>query len=126
MKKEIYDKNNGLWYTLAEDGMYYPNLTLPDEEIKDIGKYGRMHRRYLENHMKIKFTNLLTSGQLQNYLFEINNQATEMVETLVKQFALSEGCNEQLKASDQMKWVGLMNNYKACAEEIVYNEIVYK
>lgn len=125
LKKEIYNEANGLHYTLGEDGFYYPNLVMPECEYHDIGKYGRLHQRYLEENHRVIYYNLLVAGKLNQRLHEVDVHAQEQVEMMVKAMAKVEGCDEALKMRDQMKWVGLMNNYKACAEEVVLKEIVY-
>ena len=124
MDKYIYDENNGLWYELQ--GEYYlPCLTLPPEEEKPIGIWGQRHARYLKQYRKVHYYNLLTSGKLNSYLAEINVQAEDMFLRLVNQIAEREGVIEQLKAENQMAWVGRMNNIMACAEEIVVRKVVY-
>ncbi len=125
LEKEIFDKSNGLWYTLADDGMYYPNLELPKEENVWIGKYGLLRERYLKEHKKALYMSLYLSGELNKHLVDVNEQAQKQVDLIVTQMAKTEGCNEELKMKDQMRWVGLMNNYKACAEEIVFKELIY-
>lgn len=125
MEKQIYNKENGLHYTLGEDGYYYPNLALPEQKYS-IGRFGRMHLDYLKNHRKIVYTRLLVTGKLNNYIHDIDVQAQEQYETLIKQYAKAQGVTEQLKAENQLEWVGRMNNIKACAEEVILKEIVYK
>lgn len=102
-----------------------PDLCLPEQEPRFIGKYGLLHKTYLKNHRRIIYTNLLTAGTLYNHLAEIDAQANDRLEFFVKQMAQSQGITESLKAADQMAWVGSMNNIKACAEEIILKEIVY-
>lgn len=126
MEKHIYDEKNGLHYTLDEDGYYYPDLALPQAKNDYIiGKYGRMRKRYLKNHKKSLYTNLLTSGKLYEHLKEVDTRATVQVRQIVTAMAKADGTDEKLKATDQMKWVSLMNNYKACAEEIVLEDVVF-
>lgn len=126
MKEHIYDEKNGLHYTLAEDGMYYPDLELPKEDNTWVGKYGLMRERFLQEHKNNLYMGLYLSGKLKKHLLDINEQAQNQVDEIVSAMAKAEGCNEELKAKDQMKWVGLMNNYKSCAEEAVLREIVYR
>ncbi|MEG0899973.1 MAG: TnpV protein [Anaerovoracaceae bacterium] len=126
MKKHIYDEKNRLYYTLADDGMYYPDLELPKEDNTWVGKYGLMRERFLQEHKHNLYMTLYLSGKLTKHLLDINEQAQNQVDEIVYTTAKAEGCNEDLKAKDQMKWVGLMNNYKACAEEVVLREIVYR
>ena len=110
--------------TYRTEGDYrLPNLTVP--EAPQIGKYGMLRRSYLANHRHGIYTGMLMSGELNSHLAEIDRQATEMVERLTGQMAKEQGVTEELKASDQMKWVGLMNNIKAAAEEVAMKELVY-
>ena len=88
-------------------------------------KYGRMRERYLREHKRVLYFNLLTSGKLYEHLAEIDTSACNMAEYLIKEMARKQGVTEQLKAEDMMRWVGLMNNIRACADEIVLNDIVY-
>ena len=112
-------------YTLGADGMYYPNLELPEEEAPRYGKYGRMRHTYLREHKKAYYTTLLFDGKLVAHLNEIDDAANAQMELIDKQIANTQGINEELKAQDQMAWVGSMNNIRITAEEIVLNEIVY-
>lgn len=124
MDKYIYDENNGLWYELQ--GEYYlPFLTLPPEEEKPIGIWGQRHKRYLKKHRKATYTTLLTSGKLNTYLADINEQAENMFLRLTKQMAEREGVTEQLKADNQMEWVGQINNIRNRATEIINNDLIY-
>ena len=124
MEKYIYNGNNGLWYELQGD-YYIPCLVLDKEENHPIGMWGRKHLRYIKEHRPVLHTTLLLSGKLNSYLAEIDNRATEMFDLLVKQLAEKEGITEQLKAADQMAWVGAMNNIRNRAEEIVNAEVIY-
>lgn len=124
MDKYIYDENNGLWYELQ--GEYYlPCLTLPPEEEKHIGIWGQRHKRYLQEHKRVFYTTLLTSGKLNSYLADIDKQAQERLEILVEQMKQAQGITEQLKAENALEWVGRMNNIRACATESVEKEIIY-
>lgn len=124
MKKQIYDEKNGLWYELRGD-YYYPLLTFPEEEYRPVGVWGQRHGRYLREHKRAVYTALLTSGKLNSYLAEIDQQTQDMFLQLVEQMAEREGVTEKLKAEDQMRWVGLMNNIAERAREIVNAEIIY-
>ena len=109
MDKYIYDESNGLWYELQGD-YYIPCLTLPTEkEHKPIGLWGQRHKRYLQEHKKAFYTTLLTSGKLNSYLADIDEEATDMMFRLVEQMANKEGVTEQLKAENPMLCVGRMN-----------------
>ena len=101
-----------------------PNLITTEEEI-EIGVRGQHHLRYIKQHHKVRYTNLLTSGKLNGYLADIDKQAEDMLFRLVKQMAECEGVTEQLKADNQMKWVGMMNNIRNRATEIVNHSILY-
>ncbi len=125
LEKYIYDEQNGLHYELGEDDIYYPLLEAPKSTNYLIGKYGRMRKRYLEEYRTPLFTSLLMSGKLNEHLHEIDVQARAIIEQTVSAMAKANGCDDTLKMQDQMKWVGLMNNYKACAEEIVRSELIY-
>ena len=124
MKKHIYDENNGLWYELIGD-YYIPVLTLSSEEQRPIGKWGRMHRDYLKEHRPILFNDLILSGQLWTYLADLNEQAQERLSLIVDQMKASEGVTEEMKAADQMAWVGVMNSIRNRAEEIILREMIY-
>ena len=124
MKKHIYDENNGLWYELIGD-YYIPVLTLSSEEQRPIGKWGRMHRGYLKEHRPILFNDLILSGQLWTYLADLNEQAQERLSLIVDQMKKADGVTEDLKAADQMVWVGAMNSIRNRAEEIILREMIY-
>lgn len=124
MEKRIYNEKTGISYTLQGD-YYLPDLKLPDEENKPIGLRGQRHARYLTQNHKVLYMNLLTSGKLNSYLADIDEQAEDMFFRLVKQMAEREGVTEQLKAENQMEWVALLNNIRSRATEIVNNEIIY-
>ena len=124
MEKYIFDKSNGLWYELQGD-YYIPCLTVPAEEEKPIGIWGQRHLRYIKQERKALYTELLTSGKLNTYLADINEQAEEKMLLLTKQMAEREGVTEQLKAQDQMLWVQRMNNIRDRAMEIVSHDLIY-
>ena len=124
MEKYVYDENNGLWYELQGD-YYIPCLTLPTEEEKPIGIWGQRHLRYIKQECKALYTELLTSGRLNAYLANINEQAENMFFELVKQMTAQEGITEKLKAQDQMLWVQRMNNIRDRAMEVVNNDLIY-
>ena len=114
---------NGIGYTLEADGLYYPDLVLPEGTHYEIGRYGRMRWEYLKTPQRnIK---LLMDGRLNEYLHEVDTQCYERVELLVEQMKAGAGITEELKATDQMKWIGLMNNVRSSAEGIVLNELIY-
>ena len=110
-------------YTLVGD-YYIPNIALP-EENRPIGKWGRLHREYLKEHHPILFNDLVLSGQLWTYLADLNEQVQERLSLIVEQMKVSEGVTEELKAADQMVWVGAMNSIRNRAEEIIFRELIY-
>ena len=112
-------------YTLGADGMYYPNLELPEEETPRYGKYGRMRRTYLREHKKAYYTTLLFDGKLVAHLNEIDDAANDQMEIITKQMAKAQGVTEALKAKDQMAWVRAMNNIRNAAEETILTELIY-
>ena len=116
---------NGIEYERRGD-QYYPLLDLGEQTSYEIGKYGNLHLEYLKQHRKGKYTTLLTSGELNKYLHEVDDLAFEFVVTYVENAMDKQGVNEELKASDPMRWVQMMNSIKASAEEIVLKEVVYK
>lgn len=124
MEKVIYDEKNGLWYELQGD-YYIPCLKLPKEEQQPIGVWGQRHLRYIKQHRKVLYFNLLTSGKLNGYLVDLDKQAEEMFSRLVKQMAEREGITEQLKGTDQMKWVGRMNNIRSRAIDMINADLIY-
>ena len=124
MDKYIYNEKNGLWYELQGD-YYLPCLNLPEEPEVHIGIWGQRHRRYLKSHRRALYTSLLTSGKLNDYLADLNEQAEAMFSRLVKQLSEKEGVTEALKAENQMLWVQRMNNIRSAAMEIVSSELIY-
>ena len=124
MKKHIYDDNNGLSYTLHGD-YYLPDLVLPEEEPVTYGKYGMLRRTFLKEYKKGIYSLLLTQGKLVEHLNQVDRDANDKMELLVRQMAKRQGVTEKLKEENQMLWVGRMNNINNAAEEIVLLEIVY-
>ena len=123
MEKSLFEQMGG---TYTQFGDYLlPNLTLPEEEQKSIGIWGQRHARYLKQHHKVLYMNLLTSGKLNNYLADIDEQAEDMFSRLVKEMAIRQGVTEQLKAADQMAWVGKMNAIRNAAMELVNKELIF-
>ena len=122
MAKTIFGEMGG---TYTQVGDYFlPDLKLP-EEAKPIGVWGQRHKRYLKEHKRATYTTLLTSGNLNSYLADIDEQAEEMFSRLVKQMTEREGVTEQLKADNQIKWVAQMNNIRSKAAEIVNHNIIF-
>lgn len=124
MEKKIYDEKNGLWYELQGD-YYLPCLSLPEKEQKTVGVWGQRHLRYIKEHKRSFYTNLLTSCKLNSYLADIDKQATDMFSRLVEQLAEKENVTEKLKAENQMLWVQEMNNIRSRAIEIVNAELIF-
>ena len=124
MEKYIYDKNNGLWYELQGD-YYIPCLVLDEADSQPIGMWGRKYLRYIKEHRPALYSGLLLSGKLNSHVAQIDRQASEMLDRLMKQLAEREGITEQLKAQDQMAWVGDMNNIRNRAAEIVNAEVIF-
>ena len=116
---------NGIGYTLGADGLYYPDLELPEGTHYEIGKYGRMRWAYLKNHRRGEYIRLLMDGKLNKHLHEVDEKCYQRMELLVEQMKAGAGITEELKASDQMKGVGLMNNVRSVAEEAVIRELIY-
>ena len=125
MEKYITDERTGLKYELVGDYYLIAGEDEPEEEQKPIGIWGQQHLRYLKNHRKVLYINLLTSGKLNNYLVDIDKQAEEMSDRLVKQMAVAEGITEQLKATDQMAWIGRMNSIRNRVAEIVNADLIF-
>ena len=109
----------------SHEGFCLPNLTLPRKEDASFGRYGRLRLKYLKDHRRVLYINLLTAGELAQHLSEVDQQAQEMLELLVRQMAQEQGITEQMKAEDQMAWVGAMNNVRSAAEEVVMREVVF-
>lgn len=123
MAKTVFEEMGG---TYTKTGDYnLPNLTLPPEKERYIGVWGQRHKRYLKQNHKVLYMNLLTSGKLNNYLADIDEQAEDMFFRLVKQLAEKEGVTEKLKAENQMEWVQRMNNIRNRAAEIVNTELIF-
>ena len=124
MKKTIFEEMGG---TYIKHGDYLiPCLTLPEEEQRFVGVWGQRHLRYLKEYCRSVYLNLLTSGGLNGYLADIEEQAQERFERVVEQMKQAQGITEQLKAENQMEWVARMNNIQACAREIVDSAIIYR
>lgn len=115
---------NGITYTMQGD-YNLPNLLPPQEPEVHLGKYALLRRKFLKQNRRVTYTNLLTSGKLNQHLMEIEQTARSRMEQIVSQMAKEAGATEELKASDQMKWVGLMNNLRNAAEKTVLNDLIY-
>lgn len=121
--KSLFEQNGG---TYRKEGDYLiPNLEIPEQKEYNIGKYGRLHKKFIKENYPGYYTTLLMSGELFDYLEKVDLKAKNELNRLIPLLAKQQGVTEQLKAENQLKWVGLMNNIKAQAEEIIYAEIVY-
>ena len=118
MKQHHIDEKTGISYTLQGD-YYLPDLALLNEKQAEIGVWGRRHLEYIKQYHKVRYINLLTSGKLNRYLADIDEQAKDMFLRLIKQMAEREGITEQLKAYNQMEWAARMNNIQSRAMEII-------
>ena len=114
---------NGIDYILAGD-YYIPDLKLP-EENRPIGRYGRLHREYLKQEHPARFSSLILTGKLWAYLADLNEQAEERLGLIIEQMKAAEGVTEELKARNQLEWVGRINNIRSRAEEIIKSEMIY-
>ena len=122
--KSTFEQTGG---TYRREGDYLiPNLELPDTEQYQIGKYGMMRKTYLQEHRPVLYNTLFWNGTLYRHLAEIDQTCNERMELMIRQMAEREGVTEAMKASDQMAWVGRMNNIHSRAEEIILSEVVYE
>lgn len=124
MKKHIIGEN-GIQYTLGKDGFYYPDLKFSEETDYPIGKYGRMRAKYVKEQHHAMYLELLYAGKWNTYLHEVDEECFQRMEVLVEQMKAGAGVTEELKVKNQIMWVGLMNNVRYSAEEIVLKELVY-
>ncbi len=114
---------NGIDYILVGD-YYIPDLKLPEED-RPIGRYGRLHREYLKQEHPARYSSLILTGKLWTYLADLNEQAEERLDLIIEQMKAAEGVTEELKARNQLEWVGRMNNIRNRAEEIINSELIY-
>lgn len=113
--------------TYTRQGDYLiPDLTLPTEPELPLGRYALMHRDYLEQHKRVTYLNLLTQGRLNEHLYQTEQAALQRLELLTKQLSAEQGVTEELKEKAQMQWVGMMNNIRSQAEELILNELIYR
>ena len=124
MENRIYDEKNGLWYEKQGD-YYLPCLSLPEEENKPVGVWGQRHLRYIKQHKRVFYTNLLTSCKLNSYLADVDEQAENLFFRLVKELSEKENVTEKLKAENAMLWVQRMNSIRNRATEVVNVEVIY-
>ena len=121
--KTLFEQHGGT-YTMQGD-YRLPNLTVEETDTRSIGVWGQRRLHYLKHHRKVLYYNLLTSGKLHSHLADIEEQAQNLFSRLVKEYAEKEGITEQLKVTDQMKWVQKMNNIRECVIETVYSDVVF-
>lgn len=121
--KSLFEKSSGT-YTMQGD-YWLPNLIVPAEDERPIGVWGQRRLRYLKQHHKVLYYNLLTSGKLHSHLADTEEQAQALFSRLVKEYAEKEGVTEQLKSADQMAWVRRMNNIRSRVTEVVNSEVVF-
>ena len=114
---------NGIDYVLVGD-YYIPDLKLPEED-RPIGRFGRLHREYLKQEHPARYSSLILTGKLWTYLADLNEQAEERLDLIIEQMKAAEGVTEELKARNQLEWVGRMNNIRNRAEEIINSELIY-
>lgn len=125
MAKTIFEEMGGAY--VRQGDYFIPCLTLPAEkENQPIGIWGQRHKRYLKQNHKVLYMNLLTSGKLNSYLANIDEQAEELFSRLVKEYADRQGVTEQLKAENQLLWIQKMSNIQSCVREVVEAEIIYQ
>lgn len=124
MKNRIYDEKNGLWYEKQGD-YFIPCLSLSEEKQNPIGIWGQRHLRYIKQHKRVFYANLLSSCKLNSYLADVDEQAEDMFSRLVKQLAEKENVTENLKAENQMLWVHKMNSIRNRATEVVNANLIY-
>ncbi len=125
LKKHIHDESNGLWYELVGD-YYIPQLTLPAETQRSIGKWGRMHRDYLKENHPAQYADLILHGNMATYLSNLNDQVQHRLEVIIDQMKAAEGVTESMKIRAPMAWVRAMNSIRSRAEEIILHKMIYE
>jgi len=125
LKQHIHNSTNGLDYTLVNDH-YLPNLTVAaPAEQHPTGRWGRLHKKYLEEHHPVRYNQLVLSGELGSYLAALDEQADKQLALIIRQMQDAEGVTEALKAENQLEWVRRMNSIRSCAEEIIQKELIF-
>lgn len=124
LKKSIHDNTTGLDYTLVNNH-YLPNLTAAAPAEHPTGRWGRLHKKYLEEHHPVRYNQLVLSGELGGYLDTLDEQADEQLALIIRQMQEAEGVTEALKAADQLEWVRRMNSIRSRAEEIIKSELIF-
>ena len=121
--KSLYEEFGGT-YILGNDGMLYSDLVIADKDPRSIGKWGRMHMKYLEAEHPGLYERLILNGTLHRHLADVNERATAMLERLIAQMAAQEGATERLKAEQPIEWVGRMNSIRSRAEEVILHDVI--
>ena len=124
LEPRIHDEANGLDYILVGD-YYIPTIELSEDDDRPIGKWGRMHRAYLEETNSLLLNHLILTGKLHNYLADLDEQAQDRYRFIIRQMAAAEGVTEDLKRRSQLEWVRVMNSIVNCAEEVIKRELIY-
>ena len=124
LEKRLHGTQNGLDYALVGD-YYLPDLVF-DESVYPIGRWGRMRRRYLKENHPVRYNAMLLSGKLNSYLAQIDEQAQEQLDLIIRQMQQTEGITEELKAANQIEWVQRMNSIQERAEEIIRSDFIYR
>lgn len=122
--KSLFEQNGGNYRKQGD--YFFPNFTFSESNENNIGIYGQLHLRYLQEYRKLTYINLLTSGNLNDYLADIDRQAQKQFDLLVTQMKNIQGITEQLKADNPIEWVGRMNCIRQQAEEIILSELIYR
>lgn len=121
--KSIFEKMGGTYTKVGDYDI--PDIAIPEVDEKPLGKYGRLRRTFLEGHRTVRYNHLVLTGKLYPHLYDVDERAQQMLDTMIPQMMMLEGVTEGLKATDQMEWVGRMNNIKARVDEIIFSEIIY-
>jgi hypothetical protein len=124
-EERIFTMKNEITYT-EHNGLYYPDLALPEQTNYPLGKYANLRLDFMKKHRRGTYTTLLTEGRLNEYLHDIDIQAHKLLDDIIPRLAYERGIDEVLKAHNALQWAAEMNNIKASAEEIVLKEVVYK
>ena len=124
LKDKFIDEKTGIEYTLVGD-YYLPNLVIEPQRKIDLNKYGRLRLEYLKNHKKAEYTILFMNNKLTDHLEEVQKTATKRVKEIIKSLQDQSNLTEEMKNTDQLYWIGMMNNFKNQAEEIVLKELIY-
>lgn len=125
MEKYIYDEKIGLWYELGERDLYYPMVKLPDPPRKPLGRYALMRKAHLKEHKKALYSLWLMNGELGEHLVQVDEQAQHLLDTMIPKLQVAQGVTNEMKMTEQMKWVGMMNNIRSQVEEVIFESLIY-